>query len=84
MTELSAMCSFTMMRINALLDEELDDDTAEEVREHIESCDHCYSETDIWVTIRAALKHAYRKVPVPQSTMDKVTSQIHQLTQSAA
>jgi len=78
MTDLSDMCSFTMMRINAFLDNELDDETADEVRMHLSSCEDCFEQAEIWTSIRSALKKAYAPGTAPQSLLDKVSSRIRQ------
>lgn len=76
MADLSAMCSFVMMRINALLDDELDEATANQVREHISNCEHCLEEVEIWIAIRNAIKSAYAPNPAPPSLIERVGAQI--------
>ena len=78
MAHLSETCSFVMMRINALLDDELDEDTADQVRDHLSKCEHCLDEVEVWSAIRTAIKHAYAPAPAPQSLIDKVTAHIRQ------
>jgi len=72
------MCSFVMMRINALLDDELDEPTADQVRDHLSKCENCLDEVEVWTAIRAAVKHAYAPGHAPQSLIDKITANIHQ------
>ena len=76
MANLSEMCSFVMMRINALLDDELDEDTADEVRDHLSKCEHCLDEVEVWSAIRTAVKQAYAPSPAPQSLIDRITANI--------
>ena len=76
MDDLSQMCSFVMMRINAFLDNELDEDTADRVRIHLSTCEECLGEIEIWQAIRHAVKQAYSPKPAPQSLVDKVTQRI--------
>ncbi|MDR2974380.1 MAG: zf-HC2 domain-containing protein [Propionibacteriaceae bacterium] len=82
MTDLTEICEYVMMRINALLDDELDDQTADEVRRHIVACDNCEEEVEIWVALRSAVRRAYPSEAAPQSVIDRVTQRIHQLQQT--
>ncbi|MDR0848027.1 MAG: zf-HC2 domain-containing protein [Propionibacteriaceae bacterium] len=77
MADLSQMCSFVMMRVNAFLDDELDEETANEVREHLGACESCLDEVTTWTGLRMALKHAYEPGKCPTSVLDKVTAEIH-------
>jgi anti-sigma factor (TIGR02949 family) len=79
MSDLSQMCSFVMMRINALLDDELDDATADQVRNHLSECENCLDEIEVWSAIKAAVRRAYAPSPAPQSLIDKVTQNIRRL-----
>ncbi len=79
MADLSEMCSFAMMRINALLDEELDEQTADAVRAHIADCSNCLDEIEIWVSIRSAVKRAYPPDNAPPTLIERVTLQIRHL-----
>ncbi|MCL2785506.1 MAG: zf-HC2 domain-containing protein [Propionibacteriaceae bacterium] len=79
MTDLSQMCSFVMMRINAFLDNELDEETADDVRIHIANCDECINEVEIWTRIRGAIKQAYEPVTAPVSLIEKITARIHDM-----
>jgi len=78
MYDISEMCSFVMMRINVFLDNELDEDTADQVRLHLSSCEECFEEAEIWASIRLAVKKAYAPGVAPQSLLDKVSSRIRQ------
>jgi len=82
MSDLASMCSFVMMQINALLDDELDEETADQVREHLALCEECVDEIEIWSTIRAAVRAAYAPQPAPASLVERVTAQIHALGQA--
>ena len=75
-SDLTEMCTFVMMRINAFLDNELDDETADQVRIHLSNCEECLNEIEIWEKIRSAVKHAYAPAPAPQSLIDKVSWRI--------
>ena len=79
MADYSKMCSFVMMRINAFLDNELDDDVADQMRIHLSQCEECLNELEIWTMIRSAVKHTFEPAPAPQSLIDKVTHRIRQL-----
>jgi len=76
MVDLSAMCAFTMMRINAFLDHELDEETADTIRMHLSTCEECFNEVEIWSTIRSAVQHAYSPTPAPPDLITKVTRRI--------
>ncbi len=82
MADRSLTCTFVMMRINALLDEELDEQTADEVREHISNCDECLEEIDIWMSIRSAVKRAYPPGNAPPMLIERVSVHIKQLQQN--
>ncbi|MDR2931245.1 MAG: zf-HC2 domain-containing protein [Propionibacteriaceae bacterium] len=77
MSDLASMCSYTMMRINAFLDDELDEEAADIVRSHIADCADCLDEVDIWVAIRGAVKHAYPADEAPPALIAKVVANIH-------
>lgn len=81
MADLSGMCSFVMMRINALLDNELDEQTADEVRQHLSNCAECMDEVEIWTAIRSAVKHAYTTETAPESLIHKVTCELARVSQ---
>jgi len=74
--DLSKMCAFAMMRINAFLDHELDEETADAIRIHLSNCEECFNEVEIWSTIRSAVQHAYSPAKAPPDLIDKVTSRI--------
>jgi anti-sigma factor (TIGR02949 family) len=76
MVDLSDMCSFIMMRINTFLDNELDEDTANDVREHLSACESCVDEVATWTALRAALKQTYEPEKCPPSLLERVTAQI--------
>jgi anti-sigma factor (TIGR02949 family) len=80
MADLSEMCSFVMMRINALLDNELDEETADQVRVHLSNCAECADEVEIWSTIRTAVKQAYPPGQAPQSLIARVTRELHRIS----
>ena len=84
MADLSNLCSFVMMRINAFLDNELDEETADVMRIHLSNCEECLSEIEIWETIRSAIKHAHVPSRAPKSLVDKVTQRIHRLEETSA
>lgn len=79
MANYSHMCSFVMMRINAFLDNELDEEVADQMRVHLAHCEECLNEIEIWTMIRSRLKHAYEPVPAPSSLVTKVTERIQRL-----
>ena len=76
MADLSQMCSFVMMQINALLDDELDEVTADRVRNHLSNCAECMDEVEIWTTIRSAVKNAHPEGTAPQSLISRVSCQL--------
>ena len=76
MVDLSQMCEFVMMRINAFLDQEVDETTADAIRTHLANCEECFNEVEIWSTIRSAVQHAYSPAPAPPDLLSKVTSRI--------
>jgi mycothiol system anti-sigma-R factor len=76
------MCTFVMMRINALLDDELDEEAADHVREHLSVCETCLDEIEIWSAIRSAVKHAYAPQRAPQSLIDRVSAHLRQPDQA--
>jgi len=76
MVDLSKMCAFVMMRINAFLDQELAEDVADQIRLHLSTCEECFNEVEIWTEIRSAVKNAYSPGEAPPSLIDKVTSRI--------
>jgi len=78
MPDLSEMCSFVMMRINVFLDNELDEETADQVRTHLSNCEECFEEAEIWSSIRAAVKKAYAPGTAPQSLVNRVSARIRQ------
>ncbi len=82
MTDPSSMCTFVMMRINAFLDDELDEQTADEVREHISNCAQCLEEIDIWMSIRSAMKRAYSPGKAPPMLIERVSVRIKRLQQN--
>lgn len=84
MSELSSTCSFVMIQINALLDNELDEETADMVREHLSVCENCVNEIEIWTTIRKLVKQAYAPTKPPQSLVDRVSAHCHRLAQAPA
>ncbi|MDR0284197.1 MAG: zf-HC2 domain-containing protein [Propionibacteriaceae bacterium] len=79
MVDLADTCSFVMMRINALLDGELDEETADQVREHLVNCAECNDEAELWSLIRLATRHALAPGQAPASLADRVTTQIRRL-----
>ncbi|MDR0487874.1 MAG: zf-HC2 domain-containing protein [Propionibacteriaceae bacterium] len=83
MADYSQMCSFVMMRINAFLDNELDDEVADQMRVHLSQCEECLNEIEIWTMIRSAVKHAYEPEPAPPALIDKVTERIRRLEQES-
>ena len=84
MGDLASICSFVMMQINALLDDELDEETADKVREHLSQCEDCVNEIEIWSMIRSAVKETYAPKTAPQSLVDRVTKHIHRLAAETA
>ena len=80
MADLSHMCSFVMMRINAFLDDELDEQTADEVRLHLSNCAECMDEVEIWTTIRTAVKNAHTTQAAPESLLERVTCELHRVS----
>ena len=77
------MCSFVMMRINAFLDNELDDEVADKMRVHLAECEDCMNEIEIWTMIRSAVKHAHEPDPAPRSLIEKVSERIRLLEQES-
>jgi len=73
------MCSFVMMRINAFLDHEVDEATADAIRIHLSDCEECLNEIETWEQIRSAVKHAYESTLAPESLVDKVSDRIRRL-----
>ncbi len=69
-------------QINAFLDNELDEKTADIVRDHIANCDTCTTELDMWIEIRRAVKHAYHPDHAPATLLGSITSRIRSLEQA--
>ncbi|MDR1450142.1 MAG: zf-HC2 domain-containing protein [Propionibacteriaceae bacterium] len=74
---LEDICPFVRERVNAFLDHELDEPTADLVRQHLAECEDCADEAATWDLIRSVLKRAYRPSPAPPSLIERVTAQIH-------
>jgi len=65
-----------MSRINALLDEALDEADADEVRRHLFACPTCSAEVETWARLRAAVKHAYAPAAVPSDLASRVHAEL--------
>jgi anti-sigma factor (TIGR02949 family) len=63
-------------RIDQFLDDELDETTAETVRQHLLECEDCSTEAEAWVVIRHAVKRAYEPDAAPASLLERITAEL--------
>ena len=76
MGDISEMCSFVMERINTFLDMELDEDTANSMREHLSACETCVDEVSVWQALRTAIKNAHMPQRCSSDLVERVTAKI--------
>jgi anti-sigma factor (TIGR02949 family) len=69
-------CDYVLDRINDFLDREVDEATANLIRQHIAQCEGCSDEADCWMVMRQVLKRTYQPEPAPPGLLARIKALI--------
>ena len=55
-------CRYVLQKVDAFLDGELTEADADEVRRHLDACEHCLDQADVEATLRKVVRRCRRGV----------------------
>lgn len=73
-------CGYVAERVHRFLDGELTEAEADELRLHIDACDHCLDETDLIDAIKRLVSRACVCPPAPATLRARIVTEIHRVT----
>ncbi|MDR1386845.1 MAG: zf-HC2 domain-containing protein [Propionibacteriaceae bacterium] len=76
-------CLFVLQRLNSFLDREVDEATADLIRQHISQCEECSDEAECWMMLRQVVRRAYPPSTAPPDLIERVNALIDSHTGSA-
>ena len=68
-------CRQMLARVDAFLDGELTEDEADEVRRHLDACEHCLDHADVEAAMRGLLKRCCGGQRAPESLRTRIVMQ---------
>jgi anti-sigma factor (TIGR02949 family) len=67
---------FVLQRLNHFLDRELDEATADLIRQHISQCEECSDEAECWIMLRQVIQRAYQPSSAPPALLERINNLI--------
>lgn len=67
-------CSLVLARLWQFLDGECDETEADEIRNHLDACDHCVEDADTALALKALVQRCCRKTTAPETLRVKLTT----------
>ncbi len=68
-------CSVVLAKVHRFLDGELSEGDADQLRLHIDACEHCLDEVDVVATMKALVKRCCQDQHAPDSLRSRIISQ---------
>ncbi|MDR1077354.1 MAG: zf-HC2 domain-containing protein [Propionibacteriaceae bacterium] len=69
-------CLFVLQRLNLFLDREMDEATADLIRQHISQCEECADEAECWIMLRQVVQRAYQPSAAPPDLLERISALI--------
>lgn len=73
-------CRIVAERLHQFLDDELGEPDADELRLHIDACEHCLDETDVVDALKRLVRRSCACAPAPVGLRMRIVTQIQQVT----
>ena len=81
MTERAPLdCAVVLDQVHALLDGELDDREADELRHHLDACEHCFDEAELVAAVKRVVRRSCGRPQAPSGLRLRIASQITSVT----
>ncbi|WP_342371690.1 mycothiol system anti-sigma-R factor [Propioniciclava soli] len=80
MTQEPVDCRAVARRVEALLDGELDDTAADELRHHIDACEHCLEVADLVDALKRIVHRSCTGQVAPPALRARIVTQITQVS----
>jgi len=68
-------CAAVLARLYAFLDGECDEVEADEIRHHLDACDHCVEDADVALALKALVHRCCRAAAAPETLRTRLVAQ---------
>lgn len=70
-------CDAVLSRIYAFLDGEASEEAADEIRHHLDACEHCLDQADVAAAIKAMVQRCCAPPPAPETLRQSLYARYH-------
>ena len=69
-------CAYVVARVHRLLDGELGEAEADQLRHHIDACERCLDEADLMALLKSVVRRSCSSCAAPETLRLRIVSQI--------